>query len=115
MCVLGFSQGATAAARWLALGTARVERLILWGGELPADLDLSARAERLARVDLTLVAGTRDDYITGKILERERRRLETAAIPFRVVTFAGGHEIDPAVLAAGGGCARVNSRLGRCP
>lgn len=98
VCVLGFSQGATTAARWLALGTARVERLILWGGELPADLDLSAHAERLARVDLTLVAGTRDDYITAKILERERRRLESSAIPFRVVTFAGGHEIDPAVL-----------------
>ncbi len=44
VCVLGFSQGTTAAARWLALGTARVERLILWGGELPPDLDLSAQA-----------------------------------------------------------------------
>jgi len=98
VCVLGFSQGTAAAVRWLALGTARAERLILWGGELPADLDLSAQRERFARLDLTLVAGTRDEYITAKILDREKRRLGTEGIPFRVVSFEGGHEIDPAVL-----------------
>ena len=98
VCVLGFSQGTAAAMRWLGLGTARAERLILWGGELPPDLDLSARRERFARLDLTLVAGTRDEYITAKILDREKRRLASEEIPFRVVTFEGGHEIDPAVL-----------------
>jgi len=98
VCVLGFSQGAPAAARWLHYGNARAERLILWGGEIPPDLDLSQKPGRLAGLDLTLVAGTRDQYITPKILDREKQRLEADAIPFRLVSFEGGHEIDEVVL-----------------
>lgn len=98
VCVFGYSQGTGAAARWLARGTARAERLILWGGEIPPDLDLSAERERFSRLDLTLVAGTRDHFITKKILDREKQRLESHAIPFRLVTFEGGHEIDETVL-----------------
>jgi predicted esterase len=98
VCVFGFSQGTAAAARWLGYGTARAGRLILWGGEIPPDLDLSANRERFARLDLTLVAGTQDQFITTKILDREKQRLDAHAIPFHLVTFDGGHEIDEAVL-----------------
>lgn len=98
LCVLGFSQGAPAAVRWLVRGTARAERLILWGGEIPPDLDLSAERERFSQIKLTLVAGTRDHFITPKILDREKQRLEAHAIPFHLVRFEGGHEINEAVL-----------------
>jgi predicted esterase len=98
LCVLGFSQGAAAAARWLRYGTTRAGRLILWGGEIPPDLDLSTERERFAALDLTLVAGTRDQFITSKILDQAKQRLEAHAIPFRLVTFEGGHEIDEDVL-----------------
>jgi predicted esterase len=98
VCVLGFSQGAGAAVRWLAYGSARAERLILWGGEIPPDLDLSVARERFTRLDLTLVAGRQDHFITGKILDREKRRLDEHAIPFHLLTFDGGHEINEAVL-----------------
>ena len=98
VCVLGFSQGAAAAARWLGYGSVRAERLILWGGEIPPDLPPGTQRERFARLDLTLVAGTRDQFITSKILERERQQLEAHAIPFQVVRYEGGHEIDEAVL-----------------
>jgi predicted esterase len=96
--VFGYSQGAAAAARWLARGTVRAERLILWGGEIPPDLDLSVERERFTRLDLTLVAGAQDPFITAKILDREKQRLDAHAIPFHLVTFEGGHEIDEAVL-----------------
>jgi predicted esterase len=98
VCVFGFSQGTAVAARWLGYGTARASRLILWGGEIPPDLDLSVERERFTRLDLTLVAGTRDQFITTKILDREKQRLDAHAIPFHLVTFEGGHEIDEAVL-----------------
>ena len=98
VCIFGYSQGAAAAARWLARGTAGADRLILWGGEIPPDLDLSVERERFSRLDLVLVAGTRDPFITRKILDREKQRLEAHAIPFHVVTYEGGHEIDEAVL-----------------
>jgi hypothetical protein len=89
-----------AAARWVAAGRARAERLILWGGEVPPDVDLdnAALAARLAHLRLTLVAGRQDDYITDKILERDGERLRRAGVPFTVVRFAGGHVIDERVL-----------------
>ena len=98
VCVLGYSQGAAAAARWVAHGTARAERLILWGGEMPPDLDLSTERERFRQLDLTLVAGTRDQFITAKILDRAKQRLDGHGIPFHLVSYEGAHEIDETVL-----------------
>src|SRR5437868_14633480 len=40
---LGFSQGSATVCRWAALGTARIDRVIVWGGEVPPDLDLTQR------------------------------------------------------------------------
>ena len=77
---------------------ARAHRLILWGGEVPPDLDLAGARSRLAPLDLTLVVGRRDEYITAKLLARETARLTAHGIPFRVVQFDGGHEIDAQVL-----------------
>lgn len=95
---LGFSQGAATASRWVALGTARLDEVVLWGGELPPDLDLAAVAERLKKVRVSLVAGTRDEYITPKILAGIERRLSEQAIPFRKQVFDGGHDIEPGAL-----------------
>ena len=95
---LGFSQGAATASRWAALGAARIDELVLWGGELPPDLDLVASAGRLKRLRVSLIAGTRDEYITPKILAGIERRLSEQAIPYRKHVFDGGHEIEPAAL-----------------
>jgi predicted esterase len=96
--VLGFSQGAAAACRWVAQGVVRPQRLILWGGEVPPDLDFEAGRERFAGLNLTLVIGRHDDFITPKILTRDTERLSAHGVPFRVVHYDGGHEIDEEVL-----------------
>src|SRR5437016_12026021 len=41
---LGYSQGASTVSRWAALGKAKIDRLTLWGGEFPPDLDLTLDA-----------------------------------------------------------------------
>ena len=96
--VLGFSQGTATAARWLAQGSARAGRLILWGGEVPPDLDLAAARQRWEQTDVTLVVGSEDPYITPKVLSRDEQRLREHGIAFRVEGFEGGHEIVPDVL-----------------
>ena len=96
--VLGFSQGTATAARWLALGTARAQRLILWGGEVPPDLDLGAARGRWGGTELTMVVGSTDQFITPKILARDEARLAEHGIAYRVERFEGGHEIVPDVL-----------------
>src|SRR5690606_3216048 len=95
---LGFSQGAVTACRWVAMGKSRVDRLILWSSFLPVDLDLNAAAERLRAVRPILVAGTEDQYAGPELAERDAARLRKLGVDARVVTFPGGHVIDPAVL-----------------
>jgi predicted esterase len=93
--VLGFSQGAAAACRWAALGSIAPDRVILWGGEVPPDIDLA----RL-RTPVVFVHGRADEMITPKVAATNAARLAQHGIAHRLVPFDGGHAIDAAVLAA---------------
>src|SRR2546425_12945456 len=97
---LGFSQGTATVCRWAAFGSARIDRLIVWGGEVPPDLDLTQRktAERLRAASLTLVYGTRDEFFTPKIVAATEARLREHKIPYTPHPFEGGHEIHEATL-----------------
>ena len=97
---LGFSQGSATVCRWAALGTARIDRVIVWGGEVPPDLDLTQRqvAERLRAAHLTLVYGTRDAFFTPKIVAATEARLREHEIPYTLLPFEGAHEIHEPTL-----------------
>lgn len=90
--VLGFSQGATTACRWTALGASKIDRLIVWGGEVPSDVDLRRQLR------LTLVYGSRDEYFTPKVVAATEARLREQGVPYELVPFDGGHEIAAPVL-----------------
>ncbi len=96
--VLGFSQGAAAAARWIALGRAVADRLVLWGEVPPADLDLEFAWAKLRDARLTIVVGNEDQYVdTSQLLKVEARLLEHE-IPYETIMFDGGHRLDGSVL-----------------
>lgn len=97
---LGFSQGTATVCRWVALGSSRIDRLIVWGGEVPPDLDLaqSSIADRLRASQLTLVYGTRDEFFTPKIVTATESRLRDHDIRYALSPFDGAHEIDEATL-----------------
>lgn len=97
--VLGFSQGTATACRWAAFGEVRTDRLTLWAGGVPPDLDLDAHRTLLQRLDLTLVLGTDDAYISDERLAEETDRLDAHGIPHRTIRFDGPHRIDANVLA----------------
>jgi predicted esterase len=98
----GFSQGCATVARWLdrspTLPAHRCDRLILWGGTLPEDVDLDASRPWLDG-RLTLVAGDRDHWATPEVIDREVERLRRHAIRVAVVSFDGGHALDQVTLA----------------
>ncbi len=91
---LGFSQGTATVCRWAALGSSRIDRLVVWGGEVPPDLDL----KRLRVPGLTLVYGTRDEFFTPKIIAVTESRLREHKIAYDLVAFDGGHEVDAPTL-----------------
>jgi predicted esterase len=96
--VLGFSQGGATANRWLTRGSARADRLLMWGSLMPQDADLQQAAEFFRNVELTIVYGTRDQYADTGVIAAYEKLLADSHIPHRTVTFDGGHRMDRETL-----------------
>ena len=96
--VLGFSQGVATATRWTVLGNVQPDRLILWGGSLPPDLDMELAREALVNTELVIVRGSEDPTLEKKSIIEEEERMRRAGIAYHVVGYSGGHEIDSRVL-----------------
>lgn len=92
--VVGFSQGGATANRWLTQGTARADRLLMWGSLLASDADLEKSAEFFRNVELTLVYGTRDQFADTGMMANYEKLMQEHGIPYKVITFNGGHRMD---------------------
>jgi predicted esterase len=96
--VIGFSQGAATASRWIAHGRVPASRLILWGGLVPPDADLARGPHSLRGVPVTIVLGTRDHYVSDAALADDVARLAKAGITASVIRFDGGHVVSRSVF-----------------
>lgn len=96
--VLGFSQGGAAAVRWAANGGITPARLIVWESSLPPEVDYRALVGRQPAMRITYVCGTRDKFITPKVLEAQHTLLKQANVTFDEVSFDGGHRLDDIAL-----------------
>lgn len=99
LTAVGFSQGVATVTRWTALGTARIDRLILWAGSIPGDLDLKTHADRFPRNALDMVIGSRDEFATWANIDEQRQRLEAVGLLHELHRFEGGHRLDRETLA----------------
>ena len=95
--VLGFSQGTATVSRWVTQGAIPAGDLILWGSSLPPDLD-SDHLLRLRTWALTIVFGTRDQYLDDAVVGKEQARLEQLGLEYDVMRFDGGHRMDDDTL-----------------
>lgn len=98
--VLGFSQGVATACRWAVQGRVRAHQLVLWAERLPHDLDVVAHADRLRQLDLTLVLGLEDRWVSRDAIAEQEGILAAQGIPLQVITFQGGHRLDAETLRA---------------
>ena len=95
---LGFSQGVSTLARWVARGSVAPDRVVLCSGMLPAELD-DVGAKRLAqRSPLTVTFGDADEYASADRVHSEETKLNQLGIPYEMVRFKGGHTITPELL-----------------
>jgi predicted esterase len=96
--LLGFSQGAATACRWAAQGAARPDRVVLWGGDVPPDLDWPQVGDRLRGIPFTLVTGSADPYMPREAVERSADRLREHGVSVELRWFEGGHHLDSGIL-----------------
>ncbi len=98
--VLGFSQGAHTASRWVVLGRTNVHELVLWGAGLATDLTREALAAGLEAVRVTFVRGARDEFRHRREEGAQEALLGDLGVSFRVLVHPGEHEIAPEPLLA---------------
>jgi predicted esterase len=96
--VLGFSQGVATVCRWIARSKVDADRVVLWSGSLPHELDADGAAALTARGAITIVSGRRDEYATPERVEAQRATLARLGISFEMVWSDGGHDIDRPTL-----------------
>ena len=98
LVVLGYSQGATTAARWAVRGRVDVDHLVLWGAAAPPELDDDTVLAPLQAMRVTLVGGSRDALFPERVREEQRTRLRRNGVTFSELSFEGGHRLDDETL-----------------
>ena len=98
--VLGFSQGAATATRWVMHQSVNVDRLILWAGLLPHDMNFDEGKKLLARKQVIHVYGTDDPFVTdSRFSEMKVLAGRLAEVP-TIIRFDGKHELhEPTLLS----------------
>jgi predicted esterase len=96
--ILGFSQGAATACRWALAQPDVFERLILWAGIFPEDIDFDLGHTILANKKTVMVYGTDDPFLTRERLALSENLVAKLQINPEVFTYAGGHDIDVSAL-----------------
>lgn len=97
--LLGFSQGAATACRWLNAGHVQAHRLILWAGFFPNGVRELIDPAQLASVETHYVYGRQDEYIAElDDVEGYLRRIQNDVPGLKLTAYEGGHRVEPEVL-----------------
>ena len=93
---LGFSQGASTLTRWLDVTKNRIDRAIVYGGEVASELLPLKETSGLKKTQNYFVCGTHDKFITPQRLEAAKSAYQP--LNFTEIFFDGGHEMNTASL-----------------
>lgn len=96
--VIGFSQGAATVSRWVVDNQVPFDRIILWAGVFPPDMDFKKASEVLQQKEIHYVYGLSDQFISEERLEEMRAISQKLEISPKVLTFDGEHDIDQKTL-----------------
>lgn len=96
--VLGFSQGAATASRWIEQSSFEFEKFILWGGALPPDLTQEVIAKRMQHKKLIQVIGKNDPYINKENENKLLKLIQKYKLSSKIEYYDGGHDILTSTL-----------------
>lgn len=94
--VLGFSQGASTSTRWLDVTTNRVDRAIVFAGEVAPDILPLKETSGLRKTKNYYVCGTQDEYFTPALLSTVKTVYQP--LNFTEIIFKGTHVINTEAL-----------------
>jgi predicted esterase len=106
--VLGFSQGAATASRWVSQLPFPVDTLILWGGGFAHDLELGKSPLQLKKTKCIMAVGDRDEFITEDSLSKQDELIKAMDLQVERIKYPGGHDLDMNVLSHLFGIQKVN-------
>ncbi|MCF8241266.1 MAG: hypothetical protein K9J16_07755 [Melioribacteraceae bacterium] len=95
---LGFSQGTATLMRWFSQEQVDFNQIILWGGGLPHDVELTGIKEKSADTKITICIGNHDQFIKPEKVDEEIERVKSAGINCSFINYEGGHNIDLELL-----------------
>ena len=93
----GWSRSSTA-TRWSIEGNPVFNRLILWAGVVPPDMNFEKAHEKLKDKKIIEVFGKTDPYLTDERLKEVTSLNARLNINPTLIEFDGGHEINREVL-----------------
>jgi predicted esterase len=99
LTILGYSQGVSITARWVARRKIKCDRLILHSGKVPSELKPENFAF-LNNTNFSFIYGTEDEYLKKAIIDIEEKHLRTL-FPnnLEILTFDGGHEVNQELIS----------------
>jgi predicted esterase len=96
--ILGFSQGSATASRWALQGNVEFDKLILWAGIFPPDMNFEKGSDVLKDKKVMLVYGQKDPFITNERFQEMTAISERLNTKVETISFEGGHDIDENTL-----------------
>lgn len=95
--IIGFSQGAATASRWAA-SHIPFDKLILWAGIFPPDMDFEKAAHTFTDKEIYYVYGTEDPFLTKERMNEMKELSSKLGVDPSILSFKGGHDISDAPL-----------------
>lgn len=99
LLLLGYSQGVSVVARWVARNKVECDHLILCSGGLPKELQ-PEDFRFLKATKVSLIYGNKDPYLHEERLKNEEKRArELFGERLEIIPFKGGHEMNVELIS----------------
>ena len=92
--LLGFSQGAATQCRWIMKKLPDFDKLILWAGVLPEDIDYTPHTDYFKTKNIYFIYGTADPFVTTERVNALQNFAQKQQLSYKTFTFEGKHTVD---------------------
>jgi len=96
--LLGFSQGVATQVRWIHRFQPRYDRLLLWAGTIPEDLDYEPHLAYFNAQPIELFYGSKDPLISQERIDWHTRMVAAKGLHTSTHRYEGKHTVDRVTL-----------------